>query len=230
MMPRVPSEPRNIRSGEGPAPEPDSRRTDHPHGFGQVVDVGVERREVPARGASGKPAAQAGESEGLREMAQRETVRAELIFDRGPQRARLDPCRPTHPVDLEHRTQCTDVHRDRRLVEARLDTADHRAATTVWDRRNLFSGTPIQHIDNVLFAARPRDQVGHMVEVAQQVAGDVAKSLAARMTRTIYRIGRADPRQRFRRADPGREQRERGRVRRLMIGKVMAGKQRRYAR
>ncbi len=28
----------------------------------------------------------------------------------------------------------SDVDRDHRLIEARLDTANHRAATTVWDR------------------------------------------------------------------------------------------------
>ncbi len=77
-------------------------RGDDPQRFGQVVDVGVEGGEVPA-GAGGQPAAEGREPEGLREVPQRQIVRAQLVLDHRSQRAGLDPGGPADPVDLEHR-------------------------------------------------------------------------------------------------------------------------------
>ena len=108
ITPRIPSEPSSRRSGLGPAPGarqpaalPGAARGDRPHRLDQVVDVRVERGEVPA-GAGRDPAAQGGELERLREVAQRQPVLAELVLERGPERAGLDPRRPRDVVDLEH--------------------------------------------------------------------------------------------------------------------------------
>ena len=99
IIPSVPSEPISIRSGETPAPEPGSRRDSHtpagrerPHRLDQVVDVGVERGEVAA-GAGGDPAAERRELKRLREVAQGEPVRAELLLEARAGGAGLDPRR-----------------------------------------------------------------------------------------------------------------------------------------
>ena len=93
MTPSTPSDPIIIRSGDGPAPEPGRRRVSiTPAGvtvvvdFHEVVDVRVERGEVSAA-AGGDPAAQRGNLEALRKVAQRQPMRPELFFDLGPQRA-----------------------------------------------------------------------------------------------------------------------------------------------
>ena len=90
ITPRIPSEPSRSRSGLGPAPEPgqpaalpEAAGGDRPHRLDQVVDVGVEGREVPA-GAGRDPAAQGGELERLREMAKRQPLLAELVLERRP--------------------------------------------------------------------------------------------------------------------------------------------------
>lgn len=132
MMPSVPSDPRNNRSGDGPAPLPGSRRD-------SLIPTGV-------------------------------TIRSDSV------------------VNLKHRAHGSDVDRDHRLIEARLDTANHRAATTVWDDRNPLARTPIQHVDHVLLAAGSGDEVGQVVELALQVACDVAIRFAARVSGPIDEI------------------------------------------
>ena len=161
-------------------------------------------------------------------MPQRQIVRAQLFLDPRPERPGLDACGAADPVDLEHRAHDGDVQRDRRFVEARLDTADHRAATAVRNDRNPLARTPIEHVNHVLFAARSSDQVGDVVEVALQVACDVTKRLAARVPGPINGVGRAEPGQRRRRGDSGGRQPERGRVRGPVVGQVMARQQRSY--
>ncbi len=64
-----------------------------------------------------------------------------------------------------------DVDRPKRYREARLDTANHRAATTVADDRNP-RGTPIQHADRRPARCGSGDEVGQVVELAPQVACD----------------------------------------------------------
>ena len=103
---RAEEQPVRGRAGTGSGQPPrlaHPGRGDDPQRFGQVVDVGVERGEVPA-GAGGQPAAEAGEREGLREVPQRQVVRAQLVLDRRPERPGLDPRGPADPVDLEHRS------------------------------------------------------------------------------------------------------------------------------
>ena len=76
MTPRMPSEPMNMRSGLGPAPEPGqaarfqhAARRDHAQAFDEIVDMGVEAGEMAAR-AGRDPAAEGRIFEALREMAQ----------------------------------------------------------------------------------------------------------------------------------------------------------------
>ncbi len=83
------------------------------------------------------------------------------------------------------------VQRDHRPVEPRLDSADDRAAAAVRDDRDPFARTPIEYVDHALLAAGTRDQVGHAVEAGQQVARDVAKRLAARVTGPVDGVGGA---------------------------------------
>ena len=88
ITPRMPSEPISIRSGLGPgararqAPRLDRpARRDRGDRLDEVVDVRVERREVAA-GARRDPAAERRELERLREVAQRQAVRAQLVLER----------------------------------------------------------------------------------------------------------------------------------------------------
>ena len=83
ITPRIPSEPISIRSGETPRLTREPPRLPHParrkrpHRLDEVVDVGVERREVAA-GARGDPAPQRRELKRLREVAQSQPVLAQL--------------------------------------------------------------------------------------------------------------------------------------------------------
>ena len=108
MMPRMPSEPIIRRSGLGPAPEPGRRRDldhalrrDDAQRFHEIVDMGVERREMTAA-ARRDPAAERGIFEALRKMAQREPVRTQLRLQRRAVGAGLDQRGARGLVDLLH--------------------------------------------------------------------------------------------------------------------------------
>ena len=58
--------------------------------------MGIVGGEVAA-GAGGDPAAEAGELEGLREVAEREAVGPELVLERGAKHARLEMKKLLHP-------------------------------------------------------------------------------------------------------------------------------------
>ena len=144
ITPRIPSEPISIRSGLGPAPEPGSRRLsiiarrrDGADRLDQVVDVRVERREVPA-GAGRDPAAERRELERLREVAQRQAVLAQLVLEARAGRAGLDPRRAR-----VRSTSSTRSSRRRSIVDRAgvavadrgLDAADDAGPAAVRDRR-----------------------------------------------------------------------------------------------
>ena len=145
MMPRLPSEPRNRRSGDGPAPEPGRRRDslmpvgrDDPQRLDEVVDVRVHAGVVAA-GAGRQPAAERRQLERLREVAQRVAVRAELLLEHRSEGAGLDPRRPRHRVDLEHPVEAAEIDRDdagEPVTDGALDAADDRRAAAVGDRRD----------------------------------------------------------------------------------------------
>ena len=111
ITPRIPSEPISIRSGRGPGARagqppalPGPPRRDRPHRLHEVVDVGLQGGEVAA-GAGRDPAAERRVLERLREVAQRQPVLAQLVLERRPGGAGLDPRRPRDRVDLEHAVQ-----------------------------------------------------------------------------------------------------------------------------
>ncbi len=82
------------RAGARQPPRLDrSRRGDGGDRLDEVVDVGVEGREMPA-GAGGDPAAQGRELERLREVAQGQAVLAQLVLQLRAGRAGLDQRRP----------------------------------------------------------------------------------------------------------------------------------------
>src|SRR5262249_4614708 len=95
------------RAGQSPGLEAAPRRHDH-EAFDEVVDMGVERGEMPAR-AGRYPTAQARVFKALREMAEREPMRPELGFERRPKRAGLDPGGARGPVDLQHASQAAEI-------------------------------------------------------------------------------------------------------------------------
>ena len=99
MMPRLPSEPRKRRSGDGPAPEPGRRRDSLiPDGVTTRIDstkssMCVYTRGVVAAGAGRQPATERRQLERLREVPQRQPVRAQLLLERRA-RARRPGCGP----------------------------------------------------------------------------------------------------------------------------------------
>nr|WP_271636900.1 hypothetical protein [Solicola gregarius] len=67
---------------------------------------------------------------------------------------------------------------------------DHRAAAAVRDDRDARVGAPVEQGDDVGLRTRPRDPIGYVLQIAAQVAYDVAKRLAVRVTSPIRgRIG-----------------------------------------
>ena len=153
MTPRIPSEPSSSRSGEGPAPEPGSRRE-------AQVPLGVIARtastrsstcvgaggEVPGR-ARGDPAAEGRELEGLRVEAHGQPVGAELLLQARARRAGADARRARDRVDLEHAVQRAEVERHgavERARDARLDAADDARAAAVGDHGDVRVRRPLE--------------------------------------------------------------------------------------
>ena len=93
-------------AGQPPGLPPSPRR-EHAHRLDEVVDVGVVRGVVAA-GAGGDPAAERREAERLREVAQREAVRPQLILELRAEDSRLDAGGPRRLVDLEHPVEAVD--------------------------------------------------------------------------------------------------------------------------
>ena len=106
ITPRIPSEPISTRSGRGarararqPPALPGPARGDRPHRLDQVVDVGVEGREVAA-GPGRDPAAEGRVLERLREVAQGQAVLAQLLLEhraRSPRPGSAPPATPGRP-------------------------------------------------------------------------------------------------------------------------------------
>jgi hypothetical protein len=189
MTPRIPSLPTSIRSGDGPGARarqpprlPDARRRDRPHRLDEVVDVRLDGREVPARPRR-DPAAERGELEGLREVAQRQPCVAELPLQRGAERAGLDARAAADGVDLEHAVQAGEVERHGRAVDLRRDAADHARAAAVRDDRHALGRRPFEHGLDVVLVAGAHDGVGREAEVA-------AESRARRRCRSSPRRAR----------------------------------------
>ena len=174
-----------VRGGPGPrGRQPsrldDTRRCQHAQRLHEVVDVGVERRVVAAR-ARRDPAAEARELEALREVAQREAVRAQLR-PRAPGRARRPGC--------ARRARCGRSRARGRAGRGRgsrppaaprdrgLDAAHHRGAAAVGYRVMPSASHQSSTARTLGFVAREGDLVGRARELAPEGAHHVAVRLA----------------------------------------------------
>ena len=190
----------------------DPRRCHHAQRFHELVDVGVQRRVVPAR-AGGDPAAQARELEGLREVAQREPVGPELALERGAEDAGLDArrARDARRSRARGRAFCRSIETaPRRSPEsARLDAAHHARAAAVRDRRQTLLRAPVEQPHQVGFGAREGDLVGRVRELAARAAHDVAVRLSVAVGGAVVGLRpRAARRARTGAAHAGRRQRD----------------------
>src|SRR5216683_5665513 len=176
----------------------------------------VERREMAAR-ARRDPSAERRELEGLREMAQRVAVRAQLVFERGTEYARLDSGRARSTVDFDHHVEIREVDRDAAAIIAicrRLDAADHARTAAV--RRHCHPGAvaPFEDANHVLLVARKGDDVPWIRIMAAERAHDIAKAAPIRMAGAIVGAARANRCERIGRLDPRRTQMQFGLFRR----------------
>ncbi len=162
--------------------------------------MGHHGREV-ATGASHDPAAQRGELERLREVAEGESGRTKLVLERGAERPGLDSRGARYLVDLEHPVERAkvDAHGPGVVIaDAGLDAADDAGPTAERDGREAGVRAPREHALHVGLVARMSDDVGRIGELAAEAAHDVAIGLAHRVRGALVRVGRADLRQRLR--------------------------------
>ena len=225
ITPRMPSEPRIMRSGLGPAPEPGSLRLSQtPVGVSavnrvdQVVDVGLQGGEMAARPGR-DPAAKGGELERLGKMAQGEPAGPQAVLEVGPERPGPDQGRARDLVDLDDPGQRTEVDRDGPAVavsDPGLDPADDARAAAEGHRRQPPVGAHLQHPPDVLGVAREGDHVGGPVEPPAEAADDVAIGAPHRVPDPVRRIGAEDVAELVGRAQPGRSWLDRGERHRLL--------------
>ncbi len=183
--------------------------------FDEIVDMGVERREVAA--AAGRdPAAERGIFEALREVAQGQAMRAQLRFERGPEAAGFDQGCARGLVDLLDLAHRAQVDGDRAVVAVapRLDAAADARTAAERRHRGIGRAGPIEHGGDVGFVARIGDDVGR----AGIVEGKAARELGVRLAvgvggAVVVRV--AAERKRRGRHDPGSGQRDLFKLRRL---------------
>ena len=141
----------------------------------EVVDVRVQRRVVAAR-ARREPAAERRELERLREVAQREAVRPQLVLERRAEHAGLDPRgardvgRPRARGRARRRSMLTraGVARRRRA----LDAADDGRAAAERDRGRARVARTSRAARSTSASSRgERDEVGRVVEAAAEARG-----------------------------------------------------------
>ena len=165
-------------------------RRHHAQRFNEVVDVGVERREMAAA-ARRDPAAERRVFEALRKMAQRQSMRLELRFQRRAIGAAFDQRGARGLVDLLHFSHFAQVDRHRALVAvaSRLDAAAHaRAAAERRDRRVRVAG-PVEHRRDVVLVARIGDDVGRARVIAREAAREFGIGLAVGMRGAVVVVG-----------------------------------------
>ena len=142
MTPRLPSDPRKRRSGDGPAPDPGRRRD-------STVPVGVITRMRSTKSSmwvwtwrsgrrTGGRASRRGSRTRTTEGSGGGYSRAAGAGLRGPGRAHRPRCgRRGHLVDLEHPVEAGQVERHRAgevVTDVALDAADDRRAAAVGNR------------------------------------------------------------------------------------------------
>ena len=187
---------------------PVAGRGDRPHRLDQVVDVGIERREMPA-GAGGHPAAQRGVLEGLREVAEREAALAQVVLQRRAEHPALDSRRGGDLINLQDAVEAAEVDRDGAAVgipHPRLDAADDAGAAAVGDRRQPVFGAPAEHGLELGLGPGARDQVGRVLELAAEPTHDIAIGLAERARDAVVAVVAQHAGQCARHLDPRRAQ------------------------
>src|SRR6266851_441018 len=190
----------------------------------------VERCEMAAR-ARRDPSAERRELEGLREMAQRVAMRAQLVFKRGTEYARLDSRRARSAVDFDHLVEIREVDRDAAAIIAIcrwLDAADHARTATVRRHCHLGPVAPFEDANHVLLVARKGDDVPWIRIMAAERAYDISKATPIRMACAVIGAARADRCERIRRLDPRRAQMEFGLFRRRRKFEAGESKTRRH--
>ena len=130
-------------SGQAPALPPPLRR-EHAHRFDEVVDVRVVGGVVAA-GTGGDPPSERREAEALREVAQREPVRPELVLERRPVDAGLDAGRPRDRIDLEDLIEAIHRHGHDGVRLRRVDSPDHRRPGTERNDLHTVGRAPVEH-------------------------------------------------------------------------------------
>src|SRR5204863_7491947 len=137
------------------------------------------------------PAAERGELERLREVAQRVAVATKLILEGGPRGAGLNARGPRGGVDIQHAAEPAQVDRDRApelLPHPGLHAADNARAAPVGNCCNALRRTPLEDPLDVLLGARMRDQVRRVIELAAKIADHVVVGLAEGMDDTVVSV------------------------------------------
>jgi hypothetical protein len=179
-------------------------RRDRAHRLDQVVDVRVEGRVVSAR-PGGDPAAQRRELERLREVAQGEPARPQLVLEVGAERPRLDARRARHVVDLEDTVESREVDRHRARVgvaDPRLDASDDARPAAEGNRGRARAGAPLEQRLDVALVPGPRHQVGRVVDPPAEGTHEVAVGAAVGVRDTLVAIVADYVRQRRGRLEP----------------------------
>ena len=166
--------------------------------FDEVVDMGVEGGEMPAR-AGRDPAAQGGMREGLREVPERQPVGLQLRLQHRAEGARLDARRAARPVDLQHPVHGLQVQADGAgevVAHVGLDPADDARAAAVGHHRDPRPRGPVEHADDVLLGARMEHEVGRVRHLPGEHARAVRKRLAVGVAEPRMHAGIGDGRER----------------------------------
>ena len=142
------------RAGAGGGQPPrlgDPGRGHHPHGLDEVVDVRVQRGVVAA-GAGGQPAAEGGELEALREVAQGQAVprRRSCSSSAGPRAPAWMRAARLVVSSSSTRSRPTGPATDAGVVtSAVLDAADDGAAAAVRDHGDRVGARPVEQVHHL---------------------------------------------------------------------------------
>ena len=162
---------------------------------------------VVAAGAGGQPAAERGQLERLREVAQRVAVRAELGLQRRPEDAGLDPGGARRGIDVDDLIQRPEVDRHRAgeaVADGALDAADDGGPAAVRDRRHALRAAPVEHGDDVGLRRREGHDVGWVRQITVDGAHDVPIGLSEGVAGAVLGRRGAPSGERTWRLDAGR--------------------------
>ena len=162
-----------------------------------------------AAGAGGNPAAERGELEALRVVAQREAVGPQLRFQPRPVGAGLDSGGAGDVVNFDDLIQGGQVDGDDAIVAfGRLEPGDGGAAAAVGDGGVSVGRTPVQHRRDLVLGGGMGDDVGRVGELQVVGADTVAEAAAVGVDGALVIVGGADGGERRGRRDARRAQTE----------------------